>query len=377
MLTTEETASIIALRHTLHANPELSLQEAGTKERLMLFLREHTRLTLTDCGAWFYAFCPGSQGSGTPIAFRADMDALPMEESIYLPYGSTIPGVAHKCGHDGHSAALCGLALLLDRCPPPQDTYLVFQHAEEIGAGGEACSTLLQEKGIRQVFACHNWSGYPKGTVVLCSGTAMFASEGLTVDFTGIPAHASRPEDGVNPARAIAELTLKLLDRAGTPDPETGALGTIVQLEAGSKNFGMSASSGSLSCTLRAKTTALLTTLRDQVLEDAAALAAQYGLVMSHTEQDVFPAVVCHDAACHAVERAANTLGYPVQYLNEGIRTSEDFGWYTATIPGAMFFYGNGKDYPQIHTREYDFPDDSLKEIACLFYTICHQAIIV
>lgn len=374
MLTQEEIAAIMELRHSLHAHPELSLQESGTKKLLMQFLQEHTGLSLTDRGAWFYAFCPGSQRNAAPIAFRADMDALPMDESIALPYASTVPGVAHKCGHDGHSAALCGLAMLLDHCPPTQDTYLIFQHAEEIGAGGEACSALLQEKGMERVFACHNWSGYPKGTVVLCNGTAMFASEGLTISFTGIPAHASRPEDGINPARAIAELTLKLLDRASAPDPETGTLGTVVQLEAGSKNFGMSASRGSFSCTLRAKTTVLLRTLRDSLLADAAALATQYGLTMAYTEQDVFPAVVCHEDACKAVERAAKALGYPVRHLCEGVRTSEDFGWYTAAIPGAIFFFGNGEDYPQIHTREYDFPDDSLAAIAGLFYAICHPS---
>lgn len=367
----KDIARIIALRHELHRYPELSNHEQHTKERLMAFFKEHTHLTLSDRGAWFYAFCPGTCPEKAPIAFRADMDALPMEESIALPHGSTVPGVAHKCGHDGHSAALAGLGLLLEQCPPPQDTYLIFQHAEEIGAGGEECSRLLKEKSVGQVFACHNWSGFPKGSVVLRSGTSMYASEGITLHFMGIPAHASRPEDGVNPAHAVSELTLKLLSHAGTPDPFTGALATVVQIDIGSKNFGMSASAGSLSCTLRAKTTEVLRELSNWLLEEAGSLAAQYGLTVSFSEQDVFPAVVSDAGCCARVKQAAKALGCPVQYLTEGIRSSEDFGWYTEAIPGAMFFYGNGENYPQIHTREYDFPDDALSCIAALFYAIC------
>ena len=91
----------VALRHQLHAHPELSNQEQGTKARLMDFLRENTsRLEIVDRGAWFYAVCPG-RPEGRRIAFRADMDALPIDETISLPYGSQTPGVSHKCGGNG------------------------------------------------------------------------------------------------------------------------------------------------------------------------------------------------------------------------------------------------------------------------------------
>lgn len=123
----------VQLRHALHAHPELSGREFWTRQTLMDFLRAHTRLEVVDRGSWFYAFCKG-RGAGK-VAFRADFDALPMEETLQIPHRSCCPGAAHKCGHDGHSAALALLGLILDEEGAARDTYLIFQPAEEIGGG--------------------------------------------------------------------------------------------------------------------------------------------------------------------------------------------------------------------------------------------------
>ena len=189
---------ITDLRHKLHSHAELSLQESETKRILMDFISENTSLEVFDMGDWFYAFKDG-QGDN-PIAFRADMDALPIPETIELDYSSQNEGVSHKCGHDGHSAALCGLALELDSMEGTRPVYLIFQHAEEIGVGGKVCSELLQEKDITEVYAFHNRSGYPEGSVVYRRGLAQPASEGLTIKLTGARSHASDPEQGRNPS---------------------------------------------------------------------------------------------------------------------------------------------------------------------------------
>lgn len=111
----ENLEKILTLRHDLHRHPELSMEESWTRGHLMDFLREHTRnLEIVDQGRWFYALYRAPSPRGT-IAFRADFDALPIEEDRPdLPYASTVPGVAHKCGHDGHAATLAGLALEVD-----------------------------------------------------------------------------------------------------------------------------------------------------------------------------------------------------------------------------------------------------------------------
>ena len=130
----ENLRRITELRHELHREPELSMREVGTGEKLRKFLRENTSFEVVERDGWFYAVrygaasgdgaAPeaGAEPSAGSIAFRADMDALPMEEGIELPYASENPGVSHKCGHDGHCAVLCGVALELDEMyGGPQD----------------------------------------------------------------------------------------------------------------------------------------------------------------------------------------------------------------------------------------------------------------
>ena len=122
------------LRHELHRHPELSGQERQTKARLMAFIQKYTKLKIVDMGEWFYAlYEPAEKNGQPPIAFRADMDALPVPETISLPYGSQNTGAAHKCGHDGHSSVLAALAVLLEEdADVHRPVYLIFQSAEEM-----------------------------------------------------------------------------------------------------------------------------------------------------------------------------------------------------------------------------------------------------
>ena len=156
---------VVALRHELHRHPELSLQEKETKQRLMDFLKKETSLAICDQGRWFYAVYAGK--GKKRIAFRADFDALPIPEEPLLSYASENPGVSHRCGHDGHASALCGLALMLEKYGCDNEVYLIFQHAEEIGAGAAECAGLLKKIKMDRIYAFHNWSGFPEGGIVI------------------------------------------------------------------------------------------------------------------------------------------------------------------------------------------------------------------
>ncbi|MDR2797408.1 MAG: M20/M25/M40 family metallo-hydrolase, partial [Treponema sp.] len=193
------------LRRELHRRPELSGRETWTKGHLIDFLRRHTSLEIVDRGRWFYALYRAGAGRRN-IAFRAEFDALPMDETIDLPYGSENPGVAHKCGHDGHSACLAALALEINKHGANQNVYFVFQHAEETVEGARECAPLMEEADIAEIFAYHNMPGLPENLITMIDGTACCGSTGMIIHFTGIPAHASQVEDGRNPCFAIAEL---------------------------------------------------------------------------------------------------------------------------------------------------------------------------
>ena len=132
----ENRRKITQLRHQLHRYPELSMQEYRTKDTLINFIKKETDLEVTDRGHWFYACYHCGIPGAESIAFRADFDALAIPEENDLPYCSRNPGVSHRCGHDGHSAVLAGLALEVAQYGADKDVYFIFQHAEEIGGGG-------------------------------------------------------------------------------------------------------------------------------------------------------------------------------------------------------------------------------------------------
>ena len=140
----------IALRHKLHQNAELSGCETNTIKILTEFLKDNSNCEIIPRGKWFYAV---KRGGEKKVAFRADMDALPIPESPDCPYKSLDSAVSHRCGHDGHSAALAAFAC---ECSSENTVYFIFQHAEETGDGAQTCAKLLKEEGIGEVYAFHN-----------------------------------------------------------------------------------------------------------------------------------------------------------------------------------------------------------------------------
>ena len=366
-MNTENLSKITALRHELHQFPELSGQEIHTKRRLMDFIEANTSLAVVDCGKWFYAsrYVEGTNA----IAFRADMDALPVNESLTLPYASRVPGVSHKCGHDGHCAALCGVALELDAIDVKRSVYLIFQHAEETGQGAQECSTFLRERNISEIYAFHNWSGFPEGSIVVRSGLCQCASQGLTVKFTGRPSHASEPEKGINPSFAVGRLIMGLRELYTNYEGRK-VLCTIVNVRVGSKNFGISPGDGEVSMTLRAERERDLHSFDRDVRDLAGKLAGDFSVDVAFETHDYFPETVSDSECVRHVKGAAGILGLDVIEMPNAIRASEDFGWYMKQIPGAIFYIGNGENYPAIHTDNYDFNDKILREAVDMFVKI-------
>lgn len=354
------------LRHQLHAHPELSMHETWTKAHLMEFLKEHTRLEIVDRGRWFYAAYRA--GDAKPnIAFRADFDALPVEEAPdFVPYASKFPGISHKCGHDGHSAALAAFALDLEENGADKNVYLIFQHAEETGQGAAECAALLEEKHISEIYAVHNLPGLRFGAVAAPDGTAQFASTGMILTFEGKQSHACYPENGRNPAFAISELILALEGLSKNPKYRGMTLVTVIAVNVGEHAFGTNAGHGELLLTVRGAFGDELDDLLRAIEETAQERAAQYGLKCAVRYEDAFPDTFNHPACAEKVRRAARELGIPVETLAEPFRASEDFGWYTKKIPGAIFYVGGG-DCPPLHTDTFDFPDALIGTIGDMY----------
>lgn len=362
----ERYTQAVALRHALHAHPERSNQETWTCATLVAFLKEHTTLEIVPQGRWFYAHYRSGR-EAAPIAFRADFDAIPVEDAVDAPYRSQYPGVGHKCGHDGHSAVLAALAVEVSWEGAPRDVYFVFQHGEETGSGGAECAQVLQALGVAEVYAFHNMPGYPKGAVCLRSGTMHCASRGMVLQFTGVPTHASTPELGRNPAFAIAYLVSAIPELTSPKRHEGLVLCTVIQVDVGERAFGVSAHQGSLLLTIRAQYETELEELCHELEEMARREAKEYGLECIISYQDIFPQTANHPECAQRVRQAAEQLGYPVFEMAEAERCSEDFGYYLNAIPGAIFFLGDGEDYPPLHSAAFDFPDDAIVPAVSLF----------
>lgn len=364
-MNSENLALVTALRRELHANPEPSGREERTKERLQNFLYTHARLEIVDCGRWFYARKKGD-GSRPPVAFRAEMDALPMDEHIELPWGSTRPGVSHKCGHDGHCAVIAGLALEVESLAPDRDIYFIFQHAEETGQGGRECAPLLPRLGVDEVFAFHNMAGGEHGSIGIRNGTMNCASQGMALHFTGVPSHASLPEAGKNPALAVADLLRAIPKVAGAAEYQGPVWCTVVQVDVGSANFGISAGQGSVLLTCRGEREADMQALSNELAQLAEDFARRDGLGLEVSYHDVFPETSNHAESADKVRAAASALGYDLHEMAEPMRASEDVGHFFKTAKGALWLMYVG-DRPPIHAPEYDFDDSIIEPAVELF----------
>ena len=369
----ENLSKVVKLRHELHRHPELSMEETFTKEHLMEFVEENTNLEIVNKGRWFYVYKKGSHSTMSPIAFRADFDAVAIKETCDIPHVSLIEGVGHKCGHDGHSSVLAGLILELEKIQTKTDIYFIFQHAEETGQGGEECASLISEKGIKEIYAFHNRSGFERHTIVYRRGLTQCASKGLTIHMEGKPSHASQPEDGINPAYAIAELIQYSKELVESDRFKEMVLCSIIHSLVGQPNFGICASVGEVSMTLRANREDELNELEMALRNRAEELGREQQMKVSFHVSDPFPETRNHDEAIDMVLKVAEKMNLKTLEMSQPWRASEDFGYYTKQCNGAMIYVGNGMDYPMVHTSDYDFCDDIISTCVDLFYNIAME----
>lgn len=354
------------LRHDLHQHPELSNQESWTKQYLIAFLRANTSLEIVDKGAWFYAIYHAGKDKKN-IAFRADFDALSMQETINIPYASQFSGVSHKCGHDGHAASLAGFALEIDQQGSDKNIYFLFQHAEETGEGAVQCAVIIKEYNIEEIFSYHNRSGMIFKSVNIIDGTCFCASKGMIIHMEGQPAHASEPEKGTNPAFAIAKI-IDAIPGFISSDNNTGmVLCTVIQVNIGERAFGVSASKGELLLTIRALYETELDKLQKNLEDFAVRQAANYNLNVSFSYQEGFPETVNYKESSDKIRQVCKIKGFRLSEMKEAFRASEDFGHYLKLTKGAICFIGNGVEYPPLHSYEYDFPDEIIETAVELF----------
>ena len=354
---------ITALRARLHDCPELSGRETATLAAIADFLSRHTTLRLERRYGWLLA--THWEADGLPgIGFRAETDAIPAgdpPEAAGTGGGDCHGGDArHGCGHDGHCAILCGVALALEGRRFGKNVRLIFQGAEETGEGARhICDTWPGLRALRRIYALHNIPGHPLGALLVREGCFACASEGLIVRVSGRPAHAAYPEDGANPAALLSRLVLAIPEMireilCGAPRM---LMHTVIGLQLGGENFGLSASEGRLCLTLRAHRQADIDALAGAIRRRAEAEGREAGMTCAFETRDVFPDTDNRPACVAEAAALWRSAGLSAIPLAEPMRWSEDFGWFLKAVPGMYFGVGAGEACPGLHTAEYRFND--------------------
>lgn len=376
MLTNADIAELTDFRRALHRFPEVSGEEKRTAATIRAALGPlKPDQIVTGLGGHGVAAVFNGEAPGETVLFRAELDALPIEELGSPPHRSTIPGKGHMCGHDGHMTILLALGRLIARRRPARGrVILMFQPAEENGAGAAAVLSDPRFAALKPdwAFALHNMPGLPLGHATLRAGTMMCASQGLRIHLTGKTAHASMPETGTSPVHAVARLipALLALGPGGALD-ERFRMVTITHTRIGEPAFGISPGYAELWVKLRTREDGPMAALYAEAAALVRAEAARDGLAVDLATQDAFSATVNDAAAIARLTAALEALSIPHDERNLPLRGSEDFGRFgEAGAKMAMMFLGSGERHAQLHNPDYDFPDDLIAIGTGIFHKV-------
>ncbi len=379
MLSNQPWAELKQIRRYIHARPELSGKEVATAAYVCQQLEVLTPTVLwKEVGGTGVVATFDSGREGQHLLFRAELDALPIQESNTFSYRSIHPGISHKCGHDGHTTVLLGLARLLYQ---QQDwkgkVSLLFQPAEETGAGALAMlvDSRIQGMQVDAAYAFHNLPGYPLGQVVVKPGAFTPAVQSILLKLQGHTAHAAEPENGRNPALALAEI-LQLAKSLEIPNAEDHAfrLLTPVYMELGEKAYGVSAGEGEVHFTLRAWTKESMDSLVRKLSAGVSKICSNHQLRWEHSWTDSFRANFNQETLVEKIGASAEENQYAIHEMEQPLKWGEDFGAFTEIFPAAMFGIGAGEESPALHHENYDFPDELIEVGVKMFWGIISQS---
>jgi amidohydrolase len=369
--------NLIEIRHDLHAHPQIRFEETYASE---LIQRELTALGIEykaglakGTGVLGYLPATVDPENAPTIALRADIDALPIQEETGKPYASTIPGRMHACGHDGHTTILLGVAEQLKNTEiRPNNVLLVFQPAEEGGAGGDlmvkdGClnGTLLGKKAD-MMFGLHGWTTLKVGQVATKVGALMASTDEFIIELHGQGGHAAAPELSRDPIVAVANLILGLQQIASrNTDPFEQIVVTVGQVHAGTTN-NIIPMSAMIHGTIRTMDPDVRLHARTRLQQIADGIAAAYDVTAKVELNEGYPVTINHPAAVERFMKVATeVLG--AEWVSDQAKPTmggEDFAFYGAECPCCFYQLGlipeDRDSYPSVHTPHFDFNDDAL-----------------
>lgn len=363
-------------RRYLHQYPELSGQEFETSKFIRKRLMELNIDILSYGPPSVVALIKGAKGSKT-IALRADIDALPIIEEGEKTYISKKPGIAHMCGHDGHTAILLAVAEWLSKNEVEANVVLIFQSAEEITPSG--ADLLIKQgvlEGIDAIFGIHLWQGLEKGKIGLTHGPMMASIDDFEIDIKGYGGHGSMPHETIDPiyiASNLIQAFQSIISRNINPI-EAGVI-TVGNVQAGT-TYNIIPDSARLIGTIRALTPQTVDIIQTKMVMLTEGICQAFGakgkvrfilgtppLINDPNESRFVENIVCQE------------FGQEVFELVNPVMGGEDFSYYLQKNPGAFVFVGMGGEksqYPHHHPK-FDLDEDVFPDAIKLFIELVNH----
>ncbi|MGA2128670.1 MAG: M20 aminoacylase family protein [Xanthobacteraceae bacterium] len=371
-------------RHDLHAYPELLFDvhrtSASVADKLRSFGCDEvvTGIGRTGVVGVIHGSKGGAGGSRRTVGLRADMDALPIEEQTDVPYRSTVPGMMHACGHDGHTAMLLGAAKYLAETRNFAGTAVViFQPAEEGGGGGREMvgDGMMDRFGIEEVYAMHNMPGIPVGEFAIRPGPMLASADRIVIDIEGVGGHAAKPHVCVDTVLVGAQMINQIQSIVGrNVDPLDSAVVSICMFQAGTAP-NIIPQTARLSGTARTLSPAVRDLVERRLHDIVEGTARLYGATARLTYRRDYPVVRNHDRETAFAAAIAAEIAGPgkVDTSTRPIMAAEDFSYMLEARPGAFIFIGNGPS-AGLHNPSYDFNDDAIPVGASYFARLVEAA---
>lgn len=350
-------------RRDFHVHPELQYELPRTSGKVAELLRSFgvDEVVTGIAQSGVVAVIKG-RGPGKNIGIRADMDALPILERTGLDYASQTPGRMHACGHDGHTAILLGTAKYLAETRNfDGDAVLIFQPAEEGGAGGRAMveAGIMDRFGVDEVYGLHNMPGQAAGSIAMRVGGLMAASDEFNIVVEGQGGHAAWPHNTVDPVMIAAQLITALHTIVSREiDPIRSAVLSVTMMQGG-EAFNIIPQKVKLTGTVRSLTDEVRDLMEERLKAVTKGIVETFGGKAEVTYRRGYPVVEnTPDETAYAAAIAATVVGEERVDANVDPKMGgEDFSYMLQARPGAYVFLGNGPS-SELHSDTYNFNDE-------------------
>ncbi|QFK70698.1 amidohydrolase [Pradoshia sp. D12] len=375
---------MVSWRRYLHQNPELSFQESNTAKFIADKLRSFGINVKEQVGGNGVIGVIEGNHPGKTIAFRADFDALPIHDEKNVKYKSSVDGVMHACGHDGHTSALLAVAKVLNnhRNQLKGKVVLLFQHAEEKPPGG--AKFMIEEgalDGVDFIFGGHLATDLPVGKIATRPGPVMASVDAFKITLQGIGGHGARPHQTIDTVAIGSRLVTHLQEIVSRRvDPVEPAVVTVGSFHAGNA-FNIIADSAILEGTVRA----MNSNVRQQIESEIRAILdgmkvadrIEYSLEYIHG----YPVLVNHKEEALLIEKLVKeTISLDAFVEKDIVLGAEDFAYYLEERPGAYFHVGAHNEqaetqFPHHHPR-FDFDEKALLQLSRIFLQLANHYLV-